>query len=227
MEGSIFATVRRPLAQLLMAALLVACSPDASSEVAADPSLLRPDSTTLAAPAPDSFTVVLATSQGEVEIRVRSAWAPIGAGRLHYLASHGFFTGARFFRVLPGFIAQFGLSGMPAVDAAWDGRPITDDPVRTGNRRGTLTFATAGPNTRTTQLFINLANNAQLDAMGFAPVGEVVHGMEVIERLHSGYGEGVPYGTGPDQARITREGNRYLRASFPRLDSIASVTVRP
>jgi peptidyl-prolyl cis-trans isomerase A (cyclophilin A) len=213
---------------IIAAALIVACAPpDSSTAAAPDIALTRPDPAALAAHAPDSFTVVLTTSQGEVEVRIRRAWAPLGADRVHYLASHGFFNGARFFRVLPGFIAQFGMSGIPAVDSAFDKLAFADDSVRTGNKRGTLTFATAGPNTRTTQLFINLADNAQLDATGFAPVGEVVRGMEVVERLYSGYGEGVPYGSGPDQTRISSEGNRYLRQAFPRLDSIVSVSVRP
>ena len=212
---------------LIAAAILLgACAGD-GAQVAADPSLASPDSATLAAPAPDSFTVVLTTSKGEVEIRVRRAWAPLGADRMHYLAQHGFFEGARFFRVLPTFIAQFGMSGVPAVNSAFDRLPIADDPVRMGNRRGTVVFATAGPNTRTTQLFVNLADNAQLDAMGFAPIGEVVRGMDVVAQLYSGYGEGAPFGPGPDQGRISAEGNRYLRTAFPRLDSIVRVAIRP
>lgn len=206
--------------------LLGACGGERAGTPIA-PALLTPDSAALAAPAPDSFTVVLTTSKGEVEIRVRRAWAPLGADRLHYLALNGFFGGARFFRVLPTFIAQFGLSGVPAVDSAFDRLPIADDPVRTQNRRGTLVFATAGPNTRTTQLFVNLADNAQLDALGFAPIGEVVRGMDVVAQLYAGYGEGVPYGPGPDQRRIGAAGNRYLRTAFPLLDSISSVTLRP
>ena len=220
---------------LIPPALLLACAfascgdarSPADETTTADAALLTPDPTALSAPAPDSFAVVVMTSEGEVEIRVRRAWAPLGADRLHYLAQHGFFSGARFFRVLPGFIAQFGLSGIPAVDEAFERQAFADDPIRTGNRRGTVVFATAGPNTRTTQLFVNLADNAQLDGMGFAPIGEVVRGMEVVERLHAGYGEGAPYGPGPDQGRIMREGNRYLRSAFPELDSIASVALRP
>lgn len=220
---------------LIAPSVVVACALAACGETrspadeapAASAALLTPDPAALSAAAPDSFAVVVMTSEGEFEIRVRRAWAPLGADRLHYLAQHGFFPGARFFRVLPGFIAQVGLSGVPAVDEAFDRQAFTDDPVRTGNRRGTVVFATAGPNTRTTQLFVNLADNAQLDGMGFAPVGEVVRGMEVVERLHAGYGEGAPYGPGPDQGRIMKEGNRYLRSAFPELDSIASVALRP
>jgi peptidyl-prolyl cis-trans isomerase A (cyclophilin A) len=214
----------RPLLLLLLA--LVACDQGAGSS-AASSALLTPDRAALAAPAPDSFTVLLATSEGEVEIRVRRAWAPLGADRVHYLATHRYFDGNRFFRVLPGFIVQFGLAGDPAVSAALDAHKLADELPRTSNRRGTLTFAMGGPNTRTTQLFINLADNANLDGMGFAPVGEVVRGMDVLEKLHAGYGEGAPFGRGPDQAMIMRDGNRYLRMNFPLLDSIATAVVRP
>ena len=146
---------------------------------------------------------------------------------MHYLAQHGFFTGGRFFRVLPGFIVQFGLSGDPAVDAVFDRLVLADDSVRTSNRRGTVVFATAGPNSRTTQLFVNFGDNAQLDGMGFAPIGEVVRGMDVIERMYAGYGEGAPDGSGPDQGRIMKQGNAYLHTAFPLLDSIVSAVVRP
>jgi peptidyl-prolyl cis-trans isomerase A (cyclophilin A) len=208
--------------------LAAACSGEGSRSSATSAALLTPDPAALAAPAPDSFTVLLATSEGEVEIRVRRAWAPLGADRVHYLAANGFFDGDRFFRVLPGFVAQFGVKGVPAVDAAFEPLTLADEPVKTANRRGTLTFAkTSQPNTRATQLFINLADNTNLDAMGFAPVGEVIRGMEVLERLYSGYGEGAPYGPGPDQGMIMRDGNRYLRMNFPLLDSIATAVVRP
>lgn len=221
----------RTLPLLAATVLALACAGDKPSPVRdgppPDPALVTPNATTLAAASPDSFAVILTTSQGEVEIRVRRAWAPLGADRLHYLASRHFFDGARFFRVLPGFIAQFGLSGVPEVDAAFEELRFADDPVRTANRRGTVVFATAGPNSRTTQLFVNLADNAQLDGMGFAPFGEVVRGMDVMERLYAGYGEGAPDGRGPDQGMIMREGNRYLRSNFPQLDSIVLVALRP
>ena len=182
---------------------------------------LPPDSAALAAArAPDSSIITLTTSAGEIEILVRRAWAPRGADRLHYLASHRFFDGARFFRVVPGFVVQFGLAGQPAVDSAWDGRRLRDDEGKASNARGTVVFATSGPDTRTTQLFINLADNAQLDAMGFAPLGVVRKGMNVVDSLYREYGEGAPMGGGPDQMRIKREGNAYLLARFPKLDSI-------
>jgi peptidyl-prolyl cis-trans isomerase A (cyclophilin A) len=221
------------IALVLLAAACSGASPDTAADAqppgapTAASALLTPDSAALAAPAPDSFAVVLQTSKGEVEIRVRRAWAPLGAARVHYLATHGFFDGARFFRVLPGFVVQFGLSGNPDVDQAWDQRRLPDEPRTQSNRRGTLVFATAGPDTRTTQLFVNLVDNARLDEMGFTPVGEVVRGMDVLEQLYDGYGEGAPNGAGPDQGRILRDGNRYLRADFPKLDTIAVAAVRP
>lgn len=214
----------RPLLALL---LLGSAGAESSRSGTASAALTSPDPAALAAPAPDSFTVLLTTSEGEVELRIRRAWAPLGADRVHYLATHGFFDGNRFFRVLPGFIVQFGLNGDPLVDAALDRHKLRDDPVTTSNRRGTIVFATGGPNTRTTQLFINLADNANLDPMGFAPVGEVIRGMDVVEKFHSGYGEGAPFGPGPDQAYIMRDGNRYLRVTFPLLDTIATAVVRP
>ena len=219
----------RSFVPLIAAGLVVtACRGESRApESTAPAALLTPDPAALAATAPDSFTVLLTTSKGEVEIRIRRAWAPLGADRMYYLAQNGFFTGGRFFRVLPGFIAQFGLAGDPAVDAVFDRLTLADDSVRTSNRRGTVVFATAGPDSRTTQLFVNFGDNAQLDGMGFAPIGEVVRGMDVVERLHAGYGEGAPDGSGPDQGRIMKEGNRYLRTAFPLLDSIASGVVRP
>jgi peptidyl-prolyl cis-trans isomerase A (cyclophilin A) len=211
-----------------IALVALACSGERSGSSAASAALLTPDRTALAAPAPDSFTVLLTTSEGEIEIRVRRAWAPLGADRVHYLAANGFFDGGRFYRVLPGFIVQFGLKGVPAVDAAFEPLTLAADSVRTSNRRGTLTFAMGrSPDTRATQLFINLVDNANLDAMGFAPVGEVIRGMEVLDKFHSGYGEGAPFGPGPDQAMIMRDGNRYLRVNFPLLDSIGTAVVRP
>ena len=200
---------------------------DTTPSPTASPALTAPDPQQLAAAAPDSFAVVIATSKGEVEVMVYRAWAPKGADRFHYLAANGFFNGARFFRVLPGFVAQFGLSGNPVVNDVFDKFPLNDDLVKAKNEKGTLVFATAGPNTRTTQLFINLADNTKsLDAMGFAPFGRVVRGMDVVEKFYAGYGEGAPMGAGPDQGRIKTDGNGYLRSAFPELDSIATAVVK-
>jgi peptidyl-prolyl cis-trans isomerase A (cyclophilin A) len=137
----------------------------------------------------------------------------------------GFFDGVKFFRVIDGFMVQFGIHGNPTVQKAWRTANLKDDPVRQSNRRGYVTFATAGPNTRTTQVFINFGDNGMLDKQGFAPFGEVVEGMNVVDRLYDGYGEGAPSGRGPDQTRIQAEGNAYLEKDFPRLDSIKSATI--
>lgn len=175
--------------------------------------------------APDSFDVRFETTKGDFVIRARREWARRGVDRFHRLVEEGFYDDTRFFRVIDGFVAQFGLSGDPRQNAEWRSRTIPDDEVVTNNARGTVTFAMAGPDTRTTQLFINLVDNLRLDTMGFAPIGEVVEGMDVVESLHSGYGEGAPRGRGPAQARMQSEGNAYLRAEFPDLDYIRSATI--
>lgn len=187
--------------------------------------LLEPDTRNERA-APDTFDVRLETSRGPVTVRVARAWAPRGADRLYYLVRNRYYDGARFFRVLPRFAAQFGAAADPRVNKVWETRTIPDDPVRRGNARGFVSFATAGPNTRTTQLFISLVNNFRLDRLGFAPVGRVVEGMEVVDSLYGGYGEGAPAGKGPDQDRIAAEGNRYLEREFPKLDYVRAATGR-
>ncbi len=193
----------------------------ASTDSGVSEALLNPDPTALAAAAPDSFTLVFSTSKGEVEVLMHRDWSPLGVDRMHYLATNGFFEGARFFRVVPNFIVQFGLSGSPDVNDAFRSLAIRDDPVKVSNRRGTLAFATSGPNTRTTQLFFNLVDNTgALDPQGFSPMGEVVRGMDVVDALNAEYGEN------PIQTFIERQGNEYLRTKFPALDSITSVTVR-
>jgi peptidyl-prolyl cis-trans isomerase A (cyclophilin A) len=164
--------------------------------------------------------VTFETTKGNVKIQVNRSWAPKGADRFYNLVKNGFFDGCRFFRIVPNFIVQFGLGGDPAVNARWEDARITDDPVTKTNRKGALTFATAGPNTRTTQLFINLKANAALDEQGFAPFGQVVEGMELIEGLYSGYGEA------PDQGMIRTQGNAYLTKRFPNLDYIKNATVQ-
>ena len=184
-----------------------------------------PDPAKVAAVGPDSFAVRFTTSRGPFDVMVHRDWAPLGADRLYYLVGAGFYDEVRFYRVISGFMAQFGSSGDPAVAKSWADRNIADDPVRHRNERGALTFATAGPNTRTTQLFINFGNNQQLDGMGFSPIGEVVAGMSVVDSLYSGYGEGAPQGAGPDQGRLGREGNAYLAKEFPKLDYIVSARI--
>ncbi len=191
-----------------------------------DPALLTPSA--LNARAPATFDVKFVTTKGEFVVHVIRAWAPLGADRFYNLVQHHYFDGNAFFRVLPGFIAQFGLSGYPEVNKAWANATFHDDPVAHSNTRGTITFATAGANTRTTQLFINFSDrNAQLDRSGFSPFGEVISGMDVVEKLYSGYGEGAPQGRGPDKGRITSEGRAYLERGFPNLDVIKTARIVP
>ena len=193
----------------------------------ADPGLARPDQATLASPAPDSFKVVFETSKGNFTVHAHRDWAPLGVDRFYHLVRVGYYDDVRFFRVLRGFMAQFGVHGNPRVNAAWEALRLEDDPVKQSNRRGMVSYAMGGPNTRTTQLFINYGNNANLDPMGFAPIGEVIEGMAVVDSLYANYGEGAPDGSGPDQGRIMAEGNAYLTAGFPRLDFIRRARVVP
>jgi len=174
-----------------------------------------------AAPAPDIFRVRFETSQGAFVVEAHREWAPRGADRFRELVAAGFFDDSRFFRVVAGFISQFGLPGDPAVNAAWKDKAIPDDPVRQSNVRGTLAFAMTGPDTRSTQLYINLADNSRLDAQGFAPIGRVVEGMDVVDRLYAGYGEGAGGGMrGGKQGKILAGGNAHLDAEFPKLDRL-------
>ncbi len=175
--------------------------------------------------AADSFLVRIETSKGAMDLLVRTAWAPRGAAQLGALVLDAYYDGGRFFRVLPGFVVQWGLAADPTRTATWLPRRIPDDPVVATNRRGTVTYAMGGRDTRTTQLFINLRDNARLDGMGFAPIGEIVAGLEVVDSLHAGYGEGAPMGKGPSQDRITKEGEAYLAAEFPLLDRVAAMRV--
>ena len=175
--------------------------------------------------APASYKVKFDTSKGAFVLQVTRAWAPLGADRFYNLVKSGFYDNVRFFRVISGFMVQFGISGDPAVMAGWRDAPIKDDPVTQSNKRGTITFAMAGPNTRTTQVFINFADNDRLDASGFSPFGRVLSGMDVVDKLNPEYGEGAPRGRGPDQSRMQREGNAYLAKDFPRLDFVKKATI--
>lgn len=175
--------------------------------------------------APATFKANFETSKGTFVVEVQREWAPIGADRFYNLVANGFFDELRFFRVIEGFMAQFGIHGNPTVQSAWRNAQIKDDPVKQSNKRGYVVFATAGPNTRTTQLFINFGDNTGLDKQGFAPFGQVVSGMDVVDKIYNGYGEGAPRGRGPDQGRIQMEGNAYLNKEFPRLDFIKSATI--
>jgi peptidyl-prolyl cis-trans isomerase A (cyclophilin A) len=169
--------------------------------------------------------VKFATTKGDFTVEVTRAWAPKGADRFYRLVSEGYFKDVRFFRVLPGFMAQFGMSGDPALNAKLDSLRIPDDPVTQSNKRGMLSFATSGPNTRSHQFFINYGDNASLDPQGFSPFGKVVEGMKAVDALFSGYGEGAPNGPGPSQDSIALKGNEYLQRAFPKLDYIKSATL--
>ena len=176
--------------------------------------------------APAVYQARFETSKGAFVIEVTRAWAPRGADRFHKLVKSGYYDDCRFFRVIAGFMAKFGINGDPEVNAAWNGATLTDDPVVKSNRRGYVSFAMSGPNSRTTQVFINYDDrNANLDGMGFAPFGRVVQGMEVVDALFSGYGEGAPRGRGPDQGRIQALGNAYLNSRFPKLDYIVKAAI--
>jgi cyclophilin family peptidyl-prolyl cis-trans isomerase len=195
-----------------------AASPAAAASPAGSATLLDPGRAT--AKAPGTFRVRFTTTRGAFVVAVTRAWAPLGADRFYNLVQAGFFDGARFFRVVPGFVVQFGLSGDPRVNSAWESARIKDDPVTQTNARGRVTFATAGPGTRTTQLFVSLKDNRGLDGMGFAPFGEVsAAGMAVVDGIYAGYGEL------PDQGRITMEGNRYLESQFPKLDYVKKADI--
>jgi peptidyl-prolyl cis-trans isomerase A (cyclophilin A) len=224
-------TAFRSLLIASLSAAALACggekAPDAASAALppASPALLRPDTATLSRPAPDSFNVAFETSKGRFVVRAYRAWSPRGVDRFHYLVTNGFYDGVKFFRNIDGFMVQFGIHGDPAVNTAWRDRNIPDEPVKASNTAGTVSYAMGGPNTRTTQLFINKANNVPLDGMGFSPFAKVTEGMDVVMQLYAGYGEGAPNGAGPDQGRIQAEGNRYLNASFPQLDEIKTAKV--
>ncbi len=208
----------------LTAAAVGACGKPASKP-AGVPDFHNPTDAGFAQEAPDSFRARFSTTKGDFVIAVHRAWAPQGVDRFYNLVRSGFYDGVRFFRVIPGFMAQFGIHGDTAVTAAWRPRVIQDDPVRRTNGRGMVTYATAGPGTRTTQIFINFGDNNRLDASGFAPFGQVVEGMEVVDALFGGYGEGAPNGRGPDQFRLNVEGEKYLARQFPKLDTIKSARV--
>jgi len=179
------------------------------------PSSISPgftDPAALTGKAPETFKAQFDTTKGKITIEVTRSLAPNGADRFYNLVKSGYFTDVEFFRVIPGFMCQFGIHGDPAVSAKWRDANISDDPVKGSNTRGTITFATAGPNTRTTQLFINFGDNVGLDDQGFSPFGKVT--------------EGAPNGMGPNQGRIQMEGNAYLKKEFPNLDYVKSATIK-
>ncbi|MCI0568319.1 MAG: peptidylprolyl isomerase [Acidobacteria bacterium] len=215
----------KALTLCLMAATLLAAAP-APAPTATNQKLLNPAA--LNAQAPATYKAKFQTSKGDFVVEVTRSWAPNGADRFYNLVKNGYYDGARFFRVIKDFMVQFGINGDPSVNAVWQQASIPDDPVQQSNKRGMVTFATRGPNTRTTQVFINYADrNAGLDSQGFAPFGMVIEGMTVVDTLYSDYGEGAPQGMGPDQGRSQGEGNAYLTKNFPNLDYIKKATIMP
>ncbi len=197
----------------LLLLLLLATTASAKKQ---HPALLDPSLATETAP--EQYTVKIKTTKGLITLDVTRAWAPQGADRFYNLVQAGFYDDVGFFRVIARFVAQFGINGNPAVNAVWREATIPDDPVTQSNLAGTVTFATSGPNTRTTQIFINLKDNPRLDEMGFAPFG-TLRNDKVAQKLYVGYGEGAPQGRGPDQERLQTEGKAYLEG-FGELDHI-------
>jgi peptidyl-prolyl cis-trans isomerase A (cyclophilin A) len=175
--------------------------------------------------APATYKVRFDTTKGVFVVEVTRAWAPRGADRFYNLVKNGFYDNARLFRVISGFMVQFGINGDPGIMAKWRTAQISDDPVTQSNTKGMITFAMAGPNTRTSQVFINFGDNSRLDQSGFSPFGRVVSGMNVVEAINAEYGEGAPNGRGPNQSRIQSEGNTYLGKEFPRMDYIKKATI--
>lgn len=182
--------------------------------------LMDPNSSEMTAKAPDVFKVKFETSKGDIILEVKRELSPLGVDRFYNLVRFGFYDEARFFRVMDGFMAQFGLNADPRISKKWKNAGIKDEPVKTSNARGTVTFAKRGsPNSRTTQLFINFGNNKSLDGQGFSPFAEVVEGMDVVDSIYSKNGQE------PDQGKIQEMGNKYLIATFPRLDYIKTATI--
>ena len=188
--------------------------------------LSEPNDEALKAPAPDNYKIKFETNEGNFIVEVFRDWSPNGADRLYHLVTYQFYDGVRFFRVIKGFMAQFGYHGDPKIGNVWKSKTFPDDPVKESNLRGYVSFAkSAMPNSRSTNLFINYVDNSNLDAMGFSPIGKVIQGMEVVDKLYGGYGEGAPRGRGPSQQKIMEEGNTYLKRYFPELDYIIKARI--
>ena len=209
-------TNNSPANQTITANAIAKEQPSTTSPGFADP-------TKLTATAPETFKAQFDTTKGKFTVEVTRSLSPNGADRFYNLVRSGYFTDVVFFRVVPGFMCQFGIHGDPSVSAKWRDANIADDPVKGSNTRGTITFATAGPNTRTTQLFINFGDNVGLDGQGFSPFGKVTAGMDVVDKINSEYGENPP----DAQGHIQMEGNAYLKKTFPNLDYIKSATIIP
>jgi len=196
--------------------------PDPDAELRRDP-LLRVRN--YAETAPPRFQVKIETSEGNVVIDIHRRWAPLGADRFYSLVRGGYYDDTRIYRVVEGFMAQFGLNGNPYVSQVWKSEFLVDDPVIETNTRGRIAFAKGGRHTRTTEVFISYKDNAALDAEGFAPFGEVIEGMDVVDAFYTGYGDGPPRGDGPYQAMAAARGNNYLDIQFPDLTRITSARI--
>ena len=199
--------------------LAAGCGGKSGSSSAPPKALLDPS--TLTAKAPPLFIATFKTTAGTFVVTVHRAWSPNGADRFYNLVKNGFYDGQKLFRVVPHFVVQFGISPYPEVSQAWQTADIADDPTgKHHNVRGTVDFASAGPGTRTTQIFVNTGDNLQLDAAGFTPIGAVTAGMKVVDSLYSGYGDAPTQ----DQAQMAAQGNAYLEKQWPKLDGIESAT---
>jgi peptidyl-prolyl cis-trans isomerase A (cyclophilin A) len=206
------------------AAMTASPTPSSPSAATLHPALLSPAQ--LSEKAPAIFKAKFTTAKGDFVVEVHRDWAPNGADRFYNLVKAGFFDDTRFFRAIEGFMVQFGISGDPALSTKWLNANIPDDPVTQSNKRGFVTFAQRNdPNSRSTQVFINYSDNKNLDGMRFAPFGQVVKGMDVVDSLYKGYGEGAPGGAGPNQGLIQSQGNAYLDTSFPKLDAIRAAVI--
>jgi peptidyl-prolyl cis-trans isomerase A (cyclophilin A) len=192
--------------------------PDTHNPMLLDPKLAKEK-------APATYKVEFATTRGNFVVEVHRDWAPVGADRFYNLVKGDYYDGVRFFRAVKNFMVQFGISGYPAVNTAWREAKIIDDPVKESNTRGKITFATSGKDSRTTQVFINLKDNANLDGMGFAPFGEVVSGMDIVDQLYMDYGDAPPRGRGPNQGKLQQVGNVYLDQEFPKLDAVSDARI--
>ncbi len=217
---SLLAVATLPLASCSKSGSSAASGASAASTAPAPSATdLTPERATEKAPA--VFKARFTTTKGDIVVECHREWAPNGADRLYNLVKLGYYTDIAIYRVVDGFMMQFGIHGDPSVSAQWRDATIADDPRAVSNQRGYVTFATAGPNTRTTQLFINFDDNSRLDGMGFAPIAKVVDGMNVVDSIYK-VGEGAPAGPGPSQGRLQMEGNAYLRQAYPQLDYIKS-----
>ena len=209
----------------LLALALTACGGGSDAPDVPDNPLLYPKS--LTAEAPERFLARFETTAGAFVIEVHRDWAPRGADRFYNLVSNGYYDDTRIYRVVEDFMVQWGIHGDPLVDYQWQDEQIQDDPVRRSNTRGRVAFAKAGRDSRTTEIFISYKDNSSLDDERFAPFGEVVEGMEVVDAFHAGYGDGPPRGGGPYQAQAHAQGNAYFDAEFPELDRVIRATVEP